>query len=501
MSRLRALPLCAAALLVAGGPALAQQKPPTYAAATGARAVTMLPMATGSAAARSHATLGQRALDLGHPAEAAEHFREAVEADTLFAFGWLGLANSSNSLEEFTGQLAKARRVAGMATRAEQLQVEVAQKQLDGDLAGAAAAAQRLVMLAPKNPRAYTLLATVQSAMGNETDARKTLNKAVTVSPNFAPAYIQLAYSYILNAPRMPSKADAPVRKAIALEPEQSLPYIVSGSANRATNQLEMARLAYTRAAQFDPKNALPLQQRGHVNTFLGDYDAARADYDAAIRLGQRNEPVTYAVYRAFVPVYAGDARAAIAELEQVASRVDTMGVPDPIGGKIFALTSAALVATHVGALDEAQKAIEQRNALVRKQEQFAGEEFKRAQEADIDFWEGLLAAKRGDYSEATAKAQAAMREVASLKNPRKNDQAHELLGLVALDQKKYAEAAAHFAQSNPNDMYVQYHRALALEGAGRTAEAKKIFADIARFNFNSAAVALVRADAKKRAG
>jgi Flp pilus assembly protein TadD len=461
----------------------------------------MLPMATGSAAARTHATLGQRALDLGHPSEAAEHFREALAADSTFAFGWLGLANASNSLEEYAADLKAAKRFAGAATLAEQLQIDVAQKQVDGDLAGAAAAARRLVAIASRNPRAYLLQATVESAMGEEAQSRLTMQRAIKFAPNFAPAYLQLAYSYILNAPRMPEKADALTRKAIALEPNQSLPYIVSGSVNRALNQLEMARLAYTRAAQFDPDNALPHQQRGHVNTFLGDYDAARADYDTAIHLGKQNEPVTYAVYRAFIPIHAGDPKKGIAELEAAAAMVDSTGVPDPDAGKIFALSSEALVALHVGALDDAQRAIERRNALVRKQEQFGGDEFKRQQEADVAYWEGLLAAKRGDYTAATAKAQEAMRQVASLKSPRRNEQAHALLGVVALDQKKYAEAVKHFEQGNRNDMWVQYQRALALEGAGRTAEAKKLFGDIARYNFNSAGVALVRADSKKRAG
>jgi hypothetical protein len=57
-----------------------------------------------------------------------------------------------------------------------------------------------------------------------------------------------------------------------------------------------------------------------------------------------------------------------------------------------------------------------------------------------------------------------------------------------------------HYRSANLADEYTRYHLALALEGAGQTEEAKKIFAEVATFNFNSVGFALVRADALKRA-
>ena len=65
---------------------------------------------------------------------------------------------------------------------------------------------------------------------------------------------------------------------------------------------------------------------------------------------------------------------------------------------------------------------------------------------------------------------------------------------------RDYGGAASHLAQANPNDMYVQYERALALDGAGRSSEAKALFRRIAQYNFNGPSVAVSRADAAKRA-
>ncbi|MFL5576442.1 MAG: hypothetical protein ACJ79S_10790 [Gemmatimonadaceae bacterium] len=487
-----------------GAPLLAQQKPaapPAYGATSATSTAAMLPMTTASAAAREHATLGQRALDFGHQQEATAHFRQAVEADSGFAFGWLGLANASTSVGDFTRDLRVASRLAPKASRAEQLEIGIAEKQLNSDQEGAAALARALVQVAPRNPRAHLTLANVQTAMNREADARASMERAIAVAPDFAPAYIQLGYSYLLVTPRAPAKAEAPIRKAIALEPRESRPYIALGSFGRATNRLDDARQAYTRAAELDPSNALPLQQRGHVNTFLGNYDAARADYDAAIRLGKDNEPANYAVYRALVPTYAGDPRGSIAELEALVGKIDGMNVPDRDGSKVFALTQEAQIAIHSGDVDAARRALEQRSALLRKQATAVGtEEFRRTQESDIAFWDGLLAARQKDFATATAKAKEAMRHVAANRDPRKDMPAHALLGFVALDQRRYGDAAGHFGSADPNDPYVAYHRALALQGAGQTTTAKKLFREVASYNFSTAGEALVRADAKQRA-
>ncbi len=49
--------------------------------------------------------------------------------------------------------------------------------------------------------------------------------------------------------------------------------------------------------------------------------------------------------------------------------------------------------------------------------------------------------------------------------------------------------------------MYIRYHLALAEEGAGNSAEAKKLFREVSEWNFNSVGFALVREDAAAKAG
>jgi tetratricopeptide (TPR) repeat protein len=327
------------------------------------------------------------------------------------------------------------------------------------------------------------------------------MERALAVAPNFSPAYLQLAFSYMTAQPTDPPKARVYVEKLVALEPAEPQAFVTQGSYFRATNQLPLAKRSYTRAAELDPTMALPVQQRGHVESFLGEYDAARADYDAAAKLGKQNEAGSYRMFGALVAAHAGKPQESIAQLDRLVSEVDGMNLPDPVGAKVNALTSEVQIGIATGDFAAASSAIARRTPLVREQVAKASDEtVKHITESNIAYYDGLLAARQGDAATAKAKADEIRRIVAATKDPQKDQPAHAILGVLALEQKDFKGAVTHLEQANPNDIYLMYERALALDGAGRTADAKALFGKVARYNFNGADVAVVRAEARKRA-
>ena len=462
--------------------------------------MAMLPMSTSSAAARMHALLGQRALETSHLPEAAQHFQQAIAADSTLAFAWLGAANAATSFADYEAKLSMAAKLDEHATRAEQLQIAIARKSLVNDLAGAEASARELVAAEPKNPRSYLALASVQQAMGREVEARRTMERAIAIAPSFSPAHRQLAYSYMTSQPTDGAKARPSVEKLVALEPNEPQTFITQGSYFRAMNQLPRARASYSRAAELDPTMALPLQQRGHVASFMGDYDAARADYDAAIKLAKQNDAAAYGVYRALVSVHAGDSKRAIAELDRLVGEVDGMNLPDPRGAKINVLDAEIQVALQSGDFATASRAIAQRTPLARDQVAAAQDEtVKRIAEGMIAYYDGMLAARQGDSVTATRKGDELSSALETTNDPQKDQGVHAILGVLALEQKDFTAAAKHLAQANPNDVYLMYERALALEGAAQSAEAQALFRKVSQYNFNSPDVAFARGEAAKR--
>lgn len=473
--------------------------------------VSMWTMTTSSDEARRHVAQGQYLLDVGAGVglEAYEHFRLATEADPDFALAYVLAAATAPSLEEGRANLARAEALAEGATEADRLLIRIVRANLDGEEEAALEAARELVELEADNPRAWLVLADAQTSLSREAEARQSRAKALEVQPNFVAAHLDLANSYIFVRPIDLARAEQEIERAIALVPNEPFPYDLLGDLHRSRGELEQAGEAYTRAAERDPGSSLPLQQRGHVHSFLENYDQARADYDAAISQASGNQKAGFATWRALVHVHAGDSRGAIDELEQLYQAIDGMGIPEPDGLKLFALEYQTVIGLHEGYLDVAERAIERASALWRKQaDQVGTDAFRRARDADIAYVEGSLAARQGDYAGATEKAREFMRLMEASPNPATRVRGHELLGLIALLQEDYDEAIGHYEQAveleggaaqQGVDSYLNYHYALALEGAGRTAQAQEVFAQVASTYFNDAGAALVHEAAEAK--
>lgn len=459
-------------------------------------------VSTQSATARDEFLRGLRAQDVERNTEARQHFDRAIAADPNFALGHLYAAFAAPSLPLYSGHLDEAIRLADRASPAEQLWIRAAQKGLDNDTEGQIVILKQLVALTPSDPRALGYLAGVQFGAGRISDARATAERATQVAPNFAPGFIQIGNSYLNTEPSDPARGAVYIRQAVAFEPNQPYTHDYLGDAYRAQNNLAAARAEYSRMIELDPTRAGAFQQRGHVNSFLGNYAEARADYDRAIALADPVDKAGLGQFRPLVYVYEGNPAAAEAELEQMGAGIDGMNIPNAVGAKIGVYAAEATIALHNKHLDVAQRAVDRLRDLFRQQAAVSrSDAFRRGNEANIAFWEGSLAARRRDFATTRAKAQEMMRLRAPDQDPRKNELAHELLGMADLLEGNHASAANHFAEANPNDIYVAYHRGLALEGAGRSAEAKPFFKRVGGWNFNSAETALVKKDAARRAG
>ncbi len=471
-------------------------------AAAAAKVTMLMPVSTPSSEALDHFMQGQRAMDMGRSNDGRPHFQKAVELDPDFAFGYLRLADTwSSATAEFQTNLKMAVEHAASASEAERLFIEIAEKGNNNDTQGQLETAKRLVETAPASPRAWLALAAIQSDLGNEEEARATMMKATEIAPTFVPAHMALGNSYLLTEPRDLAKAQQHMEKVVEFEPNEPVPHDLLGDTYRAQNQLELAAQEYTRTAELDPTSGMGFQQRGHVHSFLGNYDQARADYDAAIQLEKgKNFEATFGMYRALVHVHEGNPKGAIDELNDLVGRIDGMGIPEPTNVKISALNFTIQIALHHKMFPAAEQALKQRNDLLTKRAQQIGTAAAdRNARSAIAFGDGILAAEKGDYETAIAKANEFMTIVEPNTNPRKNEYAHILLGSVSLRQGEYDDAITHFEQGNPNDIYATYYHAMALEGAGRTQEAQKLYQRVATWNFNSAGLALVKKDAKAK--
>ncbi|HEX2646507.1 MAG TPA: hypothetical protein VHO95_04710, partial [Candidatus Dormibacteraeota bacterium] len=434
--------------------------------------------------------------------DANMHFKAAVAADPAFAFAYLNEAFTANSIDEFKTNLALAEQRAAGASEAERLLIQITRKGFENDLTGQLALGQQLVAKYPDSPRAWLALAGVQIGLNRNEEGRASIAKALTLAPRLYVAHTILTNDYVFGDPRDFTKALEHAQQAEALAPNEPATYTLLGDVYRAQRKLEQARQAYTQGHKLDPRDPVLLVKLGHANTFLGDYAAARADYDSSLAVGRANQRAAFAPFRAYVSVYAGDPAAAIADLNQQVASVDALGIPDPTAVKVTALGNVVTIATHTRNRDAAERALKELAPLLMKQaDQSGSPAFRRGQEAMIAYNEGWWAARRGDYAAAQRQADRIAQLLAADANPRKLEPMHQLEGFIALYQNKYQEAAAHFRQGNLLDPYIKYQLAVSTEGAGDVAQAAKLFREVAEYNFNTLGFALVRRDAQQKSG
>src|SRR6266480_4818265 len=138
---------------------------------------------------------------------------------------------------------------------------------------------------AAQSPRSWLALAGAQGALNENADAREAMTKALELSPKLYVAHVIMGNNYIFGEPRDFTKALGHMQAAEALAPDESNAHMFVGDAYRAQKNLEKAREEYLRGHALEPRNAVLLVKAGHANTFLGDYAAARADYDSAMAL------------------------------------------------------------------------------------------------------------------------------------------------------------------------------------------------------------------------
>ena len=495
------LALALAAMVVMLGAAGCAQPAVEEAAAP---TVEEIPVNTTSDTARQLFEEGLHLADVNRAVQANEKFRQAVAEDPAFVRGHLGQAGVSLSFQEFQECTDRAADSLEGASDGERLMVEMNQAFLSNDDATALALAGELSERYPNSVRAAIILANAQANQNDNIAARASLERALALAPDSAGALFGLAGNYLFSEPKDFAKAEEWAARAIAAYPEEAKGQEMMGDIKRAQNDLEGALAAYNMASEMDPTLYLGHHKRGHVNSFLGNADEARAAYSEAMDIAAVENKAGTAVYRAYVGLHVGDVAGAIDELIEVADGVEALGTParQVKGAQNFALSSAAWAALHSGDLDRAAKIIERRNANAMAIAADVGtEDAQRLQTVNCHFWDGLLAAYRGDAEGAARHTDQIAELVADDDDKTKMEGSHFILGLSALKAGDHAAAVEHLRQSNhANNMFHRYHLALAEEGVGNTEEARRLFDEVGSFNFNSVAFALVGKDAAARA-
>jgi len=463
-----------------------------------------IPVSTNSATALTLYNEGNYLLDVGRAVQARAKFSAAIEEDPGFALGYWGQSNVALSFSEFQTAIDAAVSHSEDVSDGERMLINVNRSFSSNDLATGLAIAHELVAKYPESARARLVLGGMLAGQNDNEGARTAYEAALTLDNNSVGALAALANNHLFGEPRDFSAAESWAVKMTGVYPQEAKGFEILGDIKRAQNDLSGALDAYNQASTVDPTLEAAAHKRGHVNSFLGNIEDARTAYDEAIAMAPPESRASYAVYKAFTNIHAGNIPAALDELVLLAEQTQEMGTPadqvNPL--KVFALTSAATAALHAGLLERATEIVARRNtALMAIAEATGTDDARRIQEANAHLWDGLLAAYLGEADRAIQHSNMAAALVESDNNPRKMEPVHWIRGMNALVAGDFGTAVAELRDADhANNMFIRYQLALAENANGNTEEAKKLFVEVAGYNFNSVGFALVRNDAVKRA-
>ena len=462
---------------------------------------TDLPFASSSAEATAAFNKGMEYLDVGNSQQARAYFSKAIELDSNFASAYIYRSATSPSNDHFKSDIRSATMKIVDSNEPEKILVEIYRTFLNNNKEERLKQSQQLVSTYPTSARALVILGDAYYDISDHEKSREYYQKAIDLDSSWVGGYFSLATSYMNVEPKNFKKAEENFLKVVELKPDLSGSHVYLGDAYRAQNNLEKARTAYEQALQKDPNDALTYLKKGHVNSYLGAFDAARSDYQKASQLNPDNKiaPINF---EAYTYLYAGDFKTAklwledkyknISKVELYSSQINT--------AKYSFLENCAIIAMHMDDGKEVARLVGLMKPVSNTLGEGIGtEEARHQQKSNMLIWDSYALAMKGDFAGAKVKAEEAKAAIEPVRDVNKLWNYHGALAYINFKQGKYAEAIAEQEQSDPNSPYNKYRLALACEKAGQNEKAATLFNELADYNFNNIGYALIRKELKEK--
>jgi len=408
--------------------------------------------------------------------DASAHFQKAIDKDPSFALAYLYLAQSAATAKEFFADLDKAQELADHASHGEQLWIKGFRTGAYGDPLTQRSLYQELVKAYPGDERAQTLLGIAYFTTQDFVQAAEHLNKAIEISPSYAPAYNQLGYAY-----RSLNRYDDAARtfkKYTELLPSDPNPFDSYGELLLKMGKFEESITQYRKALAINERFLSSYAGIACALMYEDRHDEARAELEKSYALA-RNDGEKRGVLFALAVTYQdqGNTQGALDELAKQYTIAEAGNDPASMSGD---LTFMGNILLEAGKLDEARAKFEASAERIEKSS--LANEVKENNAVFNHYSLARVLIAKGDIAGAESETREVRRGADEHKNTNLIRLAHELSGTILLEQKKYSKAIEELKASNLQNPYNLYRLALAYQGAGTKDEARAYATRAARF-------------------
>ena len=454
-----------------------------------------VPVTTASQEARDHYLIGRDLLDKLRIPEARQHLAQAVARDSTFAIAHYDLALSEATNQGFLEHLTRAVDLSETASDGERLMIMALYAGANADPVKQRKLYEELATSYPLDPRAHFLLGFSQANQQDFDQAIRSFTRATELDPEFSPAWNALGYAY--RPLGRYEQSERAFKRYIALIPNEPNPYDSYAELLLKVGRHDESIAMYRKALEADSHFVPSFVGIAANLMYSGRHAEARKEAER-LRKAARDDRERRTALLTSAIVWADEGKTAgaldaLAERQRVARRTgDSLAMADDLE-----LMGDVLV--EAGRADEARNRFREAAALV--EQSSATPEIKA--DARLRSRAGLtrVAIRKRDLTLARSLADSVLAEAKQGGNPERVREGHELLGLLALAQKKGEEALGHLKEADQQDPYVLFALAKAQALNGDRDGARALFAKVASHNdLPTIRYALVRRAARSAA-
>lgn len=324
-------------------------------APTSQRLFGAVPLSTKSEESRKSLELAWDRYENAMYDASADQARRATEKDPKSAIAYALISFAARRTTPDTAALARAKSLLPRGTPDEQLLVRWMTSVQDNNLLPAISSMNDLLQRYPRDKHILYVTGEWLFIQQDDDHARKLLETALQVDPDFPAALNRLGYLYIRSGDPNPTKALASLHRYAEIEKTSANPEDSLGEVSRIAGEDEASLHHYAESLRLDPTFLASQEGLGDTRTLMGDFDAARKEYDRALQMAKSPVDELYIKeQRALVSFWEGKPEQGRQELAAFAEEAARKNEPN--GQSNIALARAMLAADPQSALAQLKK-------------------------------------------------------------------------------------------------------------------------------------------------
>jgi tetratricopeptide (TPR) repeat protein len=452
-----------------------------------------IPITTSSVEAKKEFLKGREIAEKLQVTNSLQYLDKAIELDSNFASAYIYRALSSITAKDFFFYQGKAVALKDNCSEGERLLILATEAGTNANAAKQKEYLEKLVVLFPNDERVRLNLGNYYFGQQDYIKAIEQYKKANEIAPQFSPTYNILGYAY--RQTENYAEAEKAFKKYIELIPNDPNPYDSYAELLMKMGRFDESITNYEKALTQDPN--FPSAHIGIAANYMykGDIDKGSARlkkfYDIARNDGEKRQAL---FAQMVLYIDAGKIDKALIELDEQFK----------LGENTFDVTAMSAdygfkgaILLEIGKYSDALSAFDKSEQLIALSG--LSQEIKNNAQLFHHFNCADVAVSKKDLKKAKYESNEFRKTVEANGNANQIRFGHELLGKIAIVERKYDTAIEELLQANQQDPYNLYRIALSYQAKGDKVKAKEFYRKAATFNGLPAInYAFIRAKAEK---